>query len=128
MPHNITLCRKHEEITDYAPSLHDIEAHKLTTSQNSKLHTTSSYKRYLTLSILCVNLTFSFHTPQRPPKSSTIFSYTFYIFLNLVNIPVPSLPWPYYKIICVRTCTTYNTHQRILLSLNNLKKNNIPTQ
>ena len=131
MPHNTRLCKKQEDVTDSAPFLYGTEAQDLKTCQNS-IHTTHNFiiQTISDLIYLVCKSHFSFHTPQRTPTppSSTIFSYTFHIFLNLVNFPVPALPWPYYKIISVRTCKPYNTHQRILLALNNLKKNNIPTQ
>lgn len=79
----------------------------------SKLYTTSPYKRNLTLYILCISLTCSFHIPETPPYPQQFnkFSYNFHISLNLVNIPVHTLPWPYYTIITVRTFNPYKTQK-----------------
>ena len=94
MPHKIILCRKQEEITDSAPSMYGIEAHELTTSQNS-IHTTLIFivqKISVLIYLVCRSDFFFPHTTKTLPNSSTKFSYTFHIFLNLVHIPVPTSP------------------------------------
>ena len=75
MPHNIILCRKHEEITDYAPSLHGIEAHKLTTSQNS-IHTTQTFiiqKISNLIYLVCKSDFFLPHSTKTPQQFNKIF-------------------------------------------------------
>jgi hypothetical protein len=92
MPHNIILCRKQDEITDSAPSLYGTEAHKLTTCHNS-IHTTHNFitqKISALIYLMCKSHFFLPHNIKTLPNSSTKFSYTFHIFLNLVNIPVPT--------------------------------------
>lgn len=50
------------------------------------------------------------HTTKTPQKFNK-FSYNSYVSLNLANIPVPTLPWPYYTIITVRTINPYKTQK-----------------
>ena len=116
------ICRKQEEITDSAPSLYGIEAHRLT-CQNS-FHTTHNFT-IQKISDLIYLMCPSTHYNDPPPRAVQQM-FTFHIFFNLANIPVPTLPWPYYTIISVRTLNPYNTHQRILLLLKNLKKKQYP--
>lgn len=103
MPHNMKYIQgsaknKKKQLT----VLHPCMVQKLPDWQPVKilstLHTASPYNRNLALSISCISDLFLPHTTHNPPPAVQI-SYTLHIFLNLVNIPVPVLPWLHYTII-----------------------------
>ena len=75
MAHYLILSRKQEEITDSTPSLYGIEAHELTTSQNS-IHTTHNFiiqKISDLIYLVCKSDFFLPHSTKTPQQCDKIF-------------------------------------------------------